>query len=269
MTIDVLKLSGKPFTVVIDELCLSVTDRWRGFWRDVHISDAQVVSQADPNVMYRGINCLDDGETLAEQQANGDKAAFAAALSPFFQALREGNLIAQVEKSESSSPARSTVWSAPWRLIHLHGCSTLIRLDHNGNETDALHLGIVEIPSTTDRHMAEFAELAMLPARKKTQNRNQSTQACGGRPEKYDWAAFTTALGKKLYDEGVPKKGDGGQAAIVEWAKDWFGEKFGTNKQPEESSIKKRVSKILKTYAPSTEAGEKPKLFSLLADKQR
>jgi hypothetical protein len=65
-----------------------------------------------------------------------------------------------------------------------------------------------------------------------------------GRPTFYSWELVITGLGARIFAEGLPKKGDGGQAKLQEWVKD----QFPSDSCPSNSRIKEVVVGVLNAH---------------------
>ena len=77
----------------------------------------------------------------------------------------------------------------------------------------------------------------------------QTTQSKGGRPQEYDWDALTIEIIRIANSpDGLPES----QAALVEQLLQWCENTWG--KQPAESSVKARISKIFRALG----LGQKP-----------
>jgi hypothetical protein len=79
----------------------------------------------------------------------------------------------------------------------------------------------------------------------KTTARRRRRKAGGNRPQgrrpKYDWEPVVAGLGAKLFADGVPSRGDGGQARLEEWVAN----QFPPDKQPAKSVIRKKVVQVI------------------------
>jgi hypothetical protein len=74
----------------------------------------------------------------------------------------------------------------------------------------------------------------------------------GGQRAKYDWAKVTEVILCYLQENGVPAPGDGGQAHLERLAASTFHSDYC----PSESSIRPKVSDIIKGYRESLQGGQ-------------
>jgi len=259
---DIKSFDGKPLFAVIDEICRGVTDadRWAIFQGCIELSEHQVISIGG-DFMRFGIRII-GGPEPQKAKSEIDAEAYAAALRPLFEELVSCTLVARCRPIAPASGGQEfdfpgDGWEDPWKLIIEAKRATLVDEAGNKHKVLSLRLG-------SEAHPAMQATAAEPAATKPAKKGN-----AGGRPLKFPWALFERELGKKLFDDGIPERGDGGQARLEEWAKDWFEGHCPADKQPDGSTIKKKVRAALETYRAGLSVGEKPQLFPKLPDKQR
>jgi hypothetical protein len=77
----------------------------------------------------------------------------------------------------------------------------------------------------------------------------KSSSARSGRPDKYDWLQAIIKIVTQLNADGIPKKGDGGQARLEKMVADLF----GPDNAPGETAIKKIVKETMAAFRQSME----------------
>lgn len=74
---------------------------------------------------------------------------------------------------------------------------------------------------------------------------------CGGGPvTKYDWDGFYAAMTRRIHEEGIPRN----QAELIGVMQDWFVANSSHGDAPDESTIRKKVSRIWQELRGSAES---------------
>jgi hypothetical protein len=68
---------------------------------------------------------------------------------------------------------------------------------------------------------------------------NRAARMGRGKRRRYKWGPFLAALRQKLVDDGVPERGDGGQAKLETWVRN----QFPADQCPAQSVIRQKVAK--------------------------
>ena len=75
----------------------------------------------------------------------------------------------------------------------------------------------------------------------------QARRGMGGRPPKWDWAAFSAEMARSIHDEGLPST----RAELARKMLQWFIDEYGGH--PAESEVKKRVSATFMAFRKKAE----------------